>query len=708
MVLSWHDERKLAKPNRPLAKLQPIGEFAAIRSPNCLSPAVVLDYRGKPAQVWPVRGILGNGLKFVTRKTVTEPPAQRSSASTPQDKSGTIHLRLLATSDLHVHILPYDYFAGHATDRLGLARTASLIEAARTEVENCLLFDNGDFLQGSLMGDYHAQGDGTPATGAHPMLAAMNHLGYDAGTLGNHEFNYGLDFLAASLADADFPLVSANVFAAAGHRAGQTLIPPYAILDRVVLDDDGVSHPIRIGVIGFTPPQIMTWDHRHLHGRLTTKDIVETAIAMVPQMQVDGADLIIALSHSGIGTSKASPGLENASTALAQVAGIDAVIAGHSHLVFPSDDFQQTPDIDPVKGTLCGKPAVMPGLYGSHLGVIDLYLSHDAGKYRVRRHHAEARPIWQRNAQGTGTALVKSHVGIVAITDAAHRETLGWTSRPVGHTPVPLHSYFALLAETPALSLVAAAQRQFVREALSTTPDAGLPVLGSVAPFKAGGRGGPENYTDVPAGGVMQRHAADLYSLPNTSAAIRLTGAEIASWLEFAVGIFNQIPDGSTDADLINPDFPSFNFDLIFGLDFQIDLGRPPRFDVRGALINPHSHRIVGLTYQGAPLDPCQDFAIATNSYRVAANAGVLSPAEGRVLLQTTKTNLSAVLSYLATNTATAIVAHPKHRFAAMPGTSVVFDTSPKALAHLAELGEMKIEPVGLTQPGFQRFRLHL
>ena len=619
-----------------------------------------------------------------------------------------VHLRLLATSDLHVHILPFDYYIGEGTDRLGLARTASLIETARAEVANCLLFDNGDFLQGSPLGDYIARSRGLNRGDCHPMIAAMNHLRYDAGTLGNHEFNYGLDFLKTALEAAKFPVVAANIRLLGAGGADQTLVPPYVILDRTVRDEQGLSHRIKIGVIGFTPPQILIWDQRHLAGKLRTDAIVDAAKNHVPQMRRDGADIIIALSHSGIEMADAAQSTENASTALARISGIDAVIAGHSHLVFPSTDFAATKDIDPIRGTICGKPAVMPGFYGSHLGVIDLVLTRKRGTYAVRSHRSEARPIWQRRADGGGSALVETHVGLADLILETHRETLDWVNRPIGHTDVALHSYFSLVADAPALQLVAAAQSRHVQKQLASTAFATLPVLASVAPFKAGGRGGPENYTDVPVGDVMLRHAADLYIHPNTSAAIRMTGAEIALWLEFAAGIFNQVPAGSVDFPLINPDFPSFNFDMIFGLRFQIDLAQPPRFDERGALINPNSQRIVGLNFQDAPLDLNQNFAIATNSYRVSASSDYLPKMKNNVIYQSTKTNLDLLLQHFASARSPAPIAAPFARFAAMPGTSVTFDTSPKAQAHLAEPGHLRIEPIGLTQTGFLRFRLHL
>lgn len=624
----------------------------------------------------------------------------------------SVHLRLLATSDLHVHILPFDYYSGTPTDRLGLARTASLIAEARAEVQNSLLFDNGDFLQGSPLGDYIAQSRGLQPGDVHPIFAAMNALRYDAGTLGNHEFNYGLGFLTEALAGAAFPIVAANVQLVDESKDGRVLVPPYVILNRIVSGARGAHFPIKIGVIGFTPPQIMVWDRSHLEGKLTTKDMVAAANVFVPMMKADGADLIIALSHSGIGPAQAAPDMENASTALANIVGIDAVIAGHSHLVFPSDDFVATADIDPVQGTLCGKPGVMPGFYGSHLGVVDLWLSCDQGRFTVQSHKTAIRPIWQRAASDTGTALTQTHAEVAKIAANIHQETLIWASKPIGHTKLPLHSFFALLAEAPALQLVANAQTAHVAQKLATTAYCDLPILTSVAPFKAGGRGGPENYTDILAGDVLLRHAADLYMHPNTAAAIRMTGAEIEIWLEYAAGIFNQIAPGSADTPLINPDFPSFNFDIIYGLDFQIDLSQPPRFDPNGGTIHPENKRVIGLKYQGAPLDRSEYFVVATNSYRISAKSSFLPALENRILFQTTENIRDVVVRHFASGQAysanPAAAAKNQHRFAAMPGTTAVFDTSPKARSHLASLHPMNIEPIGMLQSGFMRFRLHL
>ena len=288
--------------------------------------------------------------------------------------AGQAHLRIMETTDLHVHVWPYDYYADKPVDTVGAARTAALIRAVRDEAGNSVLLDNGDILQGNPMGDYVAYERGMKPDEMHPIITAMNEVGVEAGTLGNHEFNYGLDFLKNALAGAGFPVVCANVATRADEdpAADDTLVPPYVVLDRELTDGAGQPHPIRLGIIGFVPPQIMQWDRKHLEGRVTARDIVEAALAWVPKLRGEGVDLVVALCHSGIGAATHEPGMENAAIPLAGVEGIDVILTGHQHLVFPGPDFEDTEGVDIAAGTIAGKPGVMAGFWGSHMGLVDL------------------------------------------------------------------------------------------------------------------------------------------------------------------------------------------------------------------------------------------------------------------------------------------------------------------------------------------------
>jgi 2',3'-cyclic-nucleotide 2'-phosphodiesterase / 3'-nucleotidase len=613
-----------------------------------------------------------------------------------------IDLRILATSDLHANILAWDYHANRASDQVGLARVASLIRAARTEQPQNLLFDNGDFLHGSELGDYLAETTPVLRSGrplrTHPMIAAMNALSYDAAALGNHEFSYGLGFLRRSLLAADFPIVCSNLYFKP--TRGKPLSVSYLMLERDVKDRAGNPHRLRIGVLGFLPPQTMLWEHRYLKSRASVADIVASARDLVPVLRAEGADLVIALSHSGIGTSGRVAGAENASAALAQLADIDAVIAGHTHQVFPTE----------AERDLHGKPVVMPGFHGSHLGVIDLRLVQQGNGWKVKGFSAEARPIAHRCAKiGQIAPLVADDRRIAALAAPSHRILLLRSEAQLGYSPIPLNSFFALVSDCAALRLVARAQTEHIAEVLRGRPEQDLPLLSAVSPFKSGGRGGPENYTNVPIGPFLARHVSDHYIHPNTICALRLSGAEVALWLERSVSLYHRIAPGSRDAVLIDDSFPSFNFDVIAGLSYQIDLSQPAHFDAMGNVLDPQARRIRDLRYQGQPVQDDQVFVLATNSYRAAGGIGFAGASTSRLIYDTTTPNRQVLTEFLRKGGAPrAEDALPNWGFAPLPATSVRFDSAPEASAHLAEVPHLRLDPLEIAESGFRSFRLWL
>ena len=175
----------------------------------------------------------------------------------------------------------------------------------------------------------------------HPVIAAMNSLDYPAATLGNHEFNYGLEVLERAYAGAHFPVVCANI----RRRDGSDWFPPSVVVERIVFDNSGAARTLRVGVIGFAPPQIAQWDETHVRGRLMTLDIVEAAAAEVRALK-SRVDLIVALCHSGISRLASKLGEENAGLDLARIEGIDALFLGHQHLLLPGDDFAGITGVD--------------------------------------------------------------------------------------------------------------------------------------------------------------------------------------------------------------------------------------------------------------------------------------------------------------------------------------------------------------------------
>ncbi|WP_087000138.1 bifunctional 2',3'-cyclic-nucleotide 2'-phosphodiesterase/3'-nucleotidase, partial [Rhizobium sullae] len=428
------------------------------------------------------RSLLG-GLAATSALVLLHPFAARAAAN-------QAHLRLMETTDIHVNVFPYDYYADKPNDTMGLARTATIIDNIRAEAANALLIDNGDLLQGNPMGDYMAYQHGMKDGDVHPVIKAMNTLGYTVGTLGNHEFNYGLDFMFKVLGGANFPFICANLTKgqlASDPKKDDLFFKPYVIVEKQIKDGAGNESPVKIGFIGFVPPQIMLWDTKNLEGKAQTRDIVEAAKAWVPAMKEEGADIVIALSHSGIDGAAPSEKMENASLHLAAVDGIDAIFTGHQHLVFPGPkSWDGIANADPVKGTLHGKPAVMGGFWGSHLGLIDLLLEKDGKSWKIVDFTAEARPIYHRDDKKKVVADVADKKDVIEAAKTEHEATLAYVRTPVGKTSAPLYSYFALVADDPSVQIVSQAQTWYIKQMLADTEFKDLPVLSAAAPFKAG------------------------------------------------------------------------------------------------------------------------------------------------------------------------------------------------------------------------------
>lgn len=620
----------------------------------------------------------------------------------------TVQLRVLETTDIHVNVLAYDYYKDAATNEFGLAKTATLIKAARAEVPNSLLFDNGDLIQGNPLGDYIARVQGLSAGQVHPVYKAMNPLGYDAGNIGNHEFNFGLEFLAQSLKGAQFPYVNANVYVADKGKASKNYFTPYLILKKDVVDTSGKRLTLNVGVIGFVPPQVMVWDKGHLEGKVVAEDIVATARKFVPEMKAKGADVVIAIPHSGFGAdAPADTGAENVAWTLSQVAGIDAILFGHSHVVFPSAAFTGKAGVNLEKGTINGVAAVEPGFWGNNLGLIDLTLKRTAGQWAVVDSKASVRPIFKVENRVT-VPLVDSDPEVVAAVQDDHEATLAWVRGPVGTTTAPINSFFSLVKDDPSIQLVNNAQKWYVEKHIVGTELARYPVLSAGAPFKAGGRSGSSYYTDIPKGTLAVKNLADLYIYSNTLKAVKLTGAQVREWLERSAGQFNRIDPAKTEAQpLVDQSFPTYNFDVIDGVGYQIDLTQPNRYDGSGKLVNPDAHRIVNLTFGGKPIDPSQVFLVATNNYR-AGGGGSFPGLDGKnIVIDSPDENRQAVLDYIVENKTINPSADGNWSFVPIPSKPlVVFDTSPSAKA--AAAADPRLTLVGDVEGGFVRYSIDL
>jgi 2',3'-cyclic-nucleotide 2'-phosphodiesterase/3'-nucleotidase len=613
----------------------------------------------------------------------------------------TAVVAVLETTDVHSNVLGYDYYKLAPDPSFGLDRTATLIARARQEFPNNVLLDNGDTIQGTALADYQALVAPLPCGQTLAIYKVMNSLGFDGGGIGNHEFNYGLGYLSqvtGSRFEVDgiapatprcagpaFPQVLANVYSSKTHKQ---LFAPYRIISKQIsaLDANGkpVTATLKVGIIGFTPPTIVSWDKRWLDGKVYTEGVRETALKYIPQMRAEGADLVIAISHGGLDDSPYSPEMENGNFHLSQVPGIDAMLIGHSHQVFPNAASSvaqfKLAGVDKAAGRVNGVPTTMANLWGKHLGVIGLHLRYDGARWVVDKSRTT---VEARGAQLADKSFVAPDPAVAALVAAEHAATIAYVKTPVGASAFRLSSYFADVGDSSAIAVVNHAQADYVtRYVQANLPQyAALPVLSMASAFKSGSAG-VTDFTDVHAGDIALNNAADLYLYPNTLYAVKVDGAGLKAWLEHGAGRFNTIdPAATTAQELVNPSFPSYNFDTITSTDvsYEIDVTRPL------------GQRIGKLTYRGKPVAPGQQFIVATNNYRASGGGGFPGLDGSKTVLASPDTNRDVLIAYIKGVKQLTTAAHGAQRswrFAKVKTAGpVVFRSAPGVIALAQQAG---------------------
>ncbi len=600
-----------------------------------------------------------------------------------------VHIRILATTDLHMTLTGFDYYADKPDPSIGMTRTATAIRNARRQAEGALtlLFDNGDSLQGTPIGDWAVENDGP-----HPMMQAFQALEYDAIGLGNHDFGFGLDVLERVLGQAPCPVICSNLT----HVDDQQPWLHSAILTR----SNARGTTLRIGVLSVLPPQTTMWEAHHLKDKVFAEDALTAARRTAETLRAQGCDLVIALAHSGLEQSVAQPGLENAVIPLAEIEGIDAIVAGHTHLTHPGAGHHGLDGVDAENGLVHGTPVVMAGSAGSYLGVIDLHMTKaPEGRWQITHRHCSL----------VATADEVEDTDLSKMFKPAHLATRKMMAEPVSQTKQSLHSYFSFCAPDRGLALVAAAQAGGLRPFLHGTAFADLPLLSAVSPYKFGGRAGPRNYTDVPVGEICLRHVADLHVFSNELRAVEITGAQLRDWLEMSAGVLNQIqPDA--EAELVDSRRAGHNFDVVLGVTYQIDLFSPARFDGSGALTDPTAQRIRNLCFDGQAVGDDQSFVVALNNYRASGGGHFPFVDKARTIPLPSRDIRGILRDYLSDR----LPADPLDQapypfsFAPLKGARTILRTGSGALKYLPELDEYSPELLGPDAEGFERIRLTL
>jgi 2',3'-cyclic-nucleotide 2'-phosphodiesterase/3'-nucleotidase len=564
--------------------------------------------------------------------------------------SQTVDITILATSDVHNNYMDYDYFTDMPTEQTGLVRIATAIKVERALNPNVLLFDNGDNIQGNPLGEYLAKNPPAPGE-VSPIMALLNNLQYDAMTLGNHEFNFGLDYLNTVIGGAKFPVVCANVITS---LTKTPYFKPYTILTRIVKDRANKPQIVRIGVLGLTTPQIVAWDGSWLRGKVETLDAYETAQQYVPVMKEAGADIIVVLAHSGIQDFPRKGGEENFAHFITTIPGVDVVIAGHAHEKFPGRAFEKMQGVDNAKGTINGIPVVMPGSFADTLGEIKITIEKNNNLWERTDGSGSLIPVYDSAAKRADLPPDRETVELVT---GVHNAVLDYIRAPVGaeeggassggSLTGALTSFFAVIRDDYSVQIINEAQTRYAGQVLAGTPYAGLPILSAAAPVKAGGRQGPRYYTNVPAGPLAIKNIADLYVYPNTVVILKLTGSGIKEWLEMSAGQFNQLGSFAEEQFIQNDDFPTYLFDVIEGVSYQIDTTQPAKYNRDGSIRNAAAERIRDLRFNGQPINPSQEFVLVTNNYRAYGGGNFPGGNPGNIIMETPDESRQVILRYI-------------------------------------------------------------
>ena len=465
----------------------------------------------------------------------------------------TTQIIVVSTTDVHGHATAWNYLANEPSGG-GLVRAARVVDSLRAlHPGRVILVDAGDLLQGDPFATYLAQ---VAPRDPHPVLDVMGAMGYDAATPGNHEFDWGVPFMLRSLRSASFPYVSANIYS----LPQDTLtFPAFTMVQR---------GGIRVGITGFTTPGTMVWNRGLLRNRARVGRIPEAAGRVLRQLR-GNVDLTIVLVHSGMdGLSSydtTGVGAEDVAASLASGSlKPDLVIVGHSHR-------------EMADSLINGVHFVQPRPHAQGLSVVHVTLVRRENAWRVSGLRGELVPLTN----------VEPSAALERRLAPDHEAVRKWLALPVGNVSADMPTTTARAEATAIANYINEVQRRQTGTDLSTT---------AIFDTRAGLKSGVASIADF----------VGLYPYENTLRGIRITGEQLKAYLEYSARYY--VAEGQRVR--LNDSVPGYNFDVVSGAEYAIDLRLPV------------GSRIRGLTVRGRPVQPSDQFTMAINSYRQGGGGG--------------------------------------------------------------------------------------
>lgn len=466
-------------------------------------------------------------------------------------------VKILSTSDVHGAVYPTSYSRRDDYQGYGLLKAATVIhqvQATAASTDWVVTIENGDWIEGGPFASYLAQ---RPVVEQAMFTQLTDMIHYDAGVLGNHEFNYGLDYIRHCEAKRRYPLLGANI---SGGVATGILDAPYQILTR---------QGLKIAILGLTTAYVPVWERAsHLTG-LSFQSAVATAQYWVPRLH-QLADIVIVAYHGGFEADLVTgepterlTGENEGWQLLKDVSGIDALVTGHQHRK--------------LAGVYQGVPVTQPGEKGEAVGLVELTMSEDK---KVVEQHAELLP----------TAEAQPEHQIEALTAGIQENVQRWLDQPVGQVTgaslTVTDPLTARLKGHPYLQFINQVEMKVSKTDIAAT-----------ALFNDDVRGFDRN--------VSLRQLLNSYPYPNTLVVERVTGADLRAALERCASFFVATDGRVTVAPAFTtPKRALYNYDVYSGIDYHFDLTRPV------------GQRVTDLCYHGEPITLNQELEIAMNQYR--------------------------------------------------------------------------------------------